>query len=919
MLVHALTAGMRFYFIVIVCSIGLLSFMAWEDPLQQLLQKQDAFRKKYSQEKIHLHTDKSYYSTGDTVYFKAYVLNAAGNLPSEVSRVLHVDMIDERETVVESALFPVEDGTARGTTVLSDSLREGSYTIRAYTNWMRNFDEAFFYKKTILVGNALSSDIVMHAEFSFQDDNGQVRTKLTYRHLQGQSLASKQVSYSIRTPSREWEKGSVQTDDSGSIMIQSTKLAAGFSGDLVTLLKPGDKQTVTKIISLQTPATGTGIRFFPESGQLVNGLRSRVGFKAISADGLGAAVSGDIVDQNGSKLTSFVSGFAGTGSFDLIPVAGKAYHAIVRFRDGKEKKVPLPQAAEQGYVLSADNSQPEKIAVTIAANQAASGAEVVLVALSNNTVRYAGKMKLTGSATASSMLSKKRFPSGILQLTLFDAGYRPVAERLVFIRQDDQLSLQLSTPGKTYRSREKVKLSLHATDADGNDISGSFSVSVTDESKVPFREEEEQTIFSNMLLGSDIRGYIQSPNYYFTSVTPQKEKELDDLLLTQGWRRFAWSEVLADKQPALSFEAEKGLSVSGRVTTLKGEPVPNGKILLLSKSGKGFIIDTTAGADGRFCFDLPYADSMNFSLQAQSSTGSNQVKIELDDHSSQKVGALNNGADATLLTGASFTTYLQNSHRRFQEMSRYTNLKGAATLKPVLVATTKLTKVQEAVKGSWNLNGPGHADQVLTYLDLDKCNDIAMCLQGKMLGVVVRQMFDPVTKSPRMLPFSTRGTGGPMLIVVDGMITYSPSLGDIPASDVQSIEILRSGSYLPVYGTKGAQGVMVITTKSGSIAYNEAAGSVSGFRNGNTVFSSSQGYAAAREFYSPDYSATAKAGAMQDLRSTIYWKPDVITDEDGNASVEFYNADGPGSYKVIVEGISADGKLGRQQYRYEVR
>ena len=838
MLVHILTSRMRVYHLLLGCCIVFFSFTALDDPLQQLLQKQDVFAKSHPQEKIHLHTDKPYYSIGDTVYFKAYVLNAAGNLPSEISRVLHVELIDGRMTVVQSGTFPIEDGTARGTAVLHDQLSEGSYTIRAYTSWMRNYDESFFYHKTIPVGNALQ-------------------------------------------------------------------------------LKPDNK----KPVSLQVPAAAADIRFLPESGQLVNGLRSRVGFKAVSADGLGMDVSGDVVDQDGSTLTSFHSGFGGIGSFELTPVAGKTYQAVVRFLDGKEKKLPLPQAVAQGYVLSVNSSQPGNLSITIAANQAASGTEVVLVALSNNTVQYVGKTKLNETATASSMLSKKRFPAGILQLTLFDAGYRPVAERLVFIRQNDQLALELSTASKTYRTREKVKLSLHATDADGDDIAGSFSVAVTDESKAPFKEEEQQSIFSNLLLSADIRGYIQTPNYYFTSITPQKEKELDDLLLTQGWRRFTWNEILAGKQAALPFAAEKSLSVSGRVTTTKGEPVPYGTITLLSRSGNGFIIDTTTGPDGRFRFDdLQHTDSLNFSLQAKSSTGSSQVQIELDRTAVPTVTAPQNRADVMLLTGESFTTFLQSSHRRFEEMARYTNLKGATVLKPVTVATTKLSKVQEAVKESWNLNGPGNADQILTYLDIANCNDIAMCLQGKVLGVVVKRTIDPVTKAPVMLPYSTRGTGRPMLIIVDGMITASPSLGDIPAADIQSIEVLRSGAYLPVYGTKGAQGVMVITTKSGKIDYNEGTGAASGSKqSGNTIFGTSQGYTAAREFYTPDYSVAAKTGAMQDLRSTVFWKPDLITDEEGNASVEFYNADGTGSYKVIVEGISADGKLGRQIFYYEVR
>lgn len=921
MLVRFLTSGMGFPYIIAGCCIAFLSFMAAEDPLQQLLSKQDTFRKNHPQEKVHLHTDKPYYSLGDTIYFKAYVINAERNLPSSISRILYVDLIDQRKMVIQSGIFPVEEGTAWGNALLPDSLSEGSYTIRAYTNWMRNFDENFFFEKTVLVGDALTTDIAMNAERSFPDGNGQVQVNITYRYFQGQPVANKQVGYSIRTLSRELEKGSGLTDDSGRIMIRSTKLPAGFSYDLMTDLKLDNKRTVARTVLLEAQAAGSDIRFFPEGGQLVSGLRSRVGFKAASADGLGIDITGEVVDQNDARVTGFASGFAGIGSFELTPIAGKTYYAIVRFRDGKEKKLPLPQAAPQGYTLSVDNTQQDKLSVVITTNQTSSTNDVILVALSNNTIQYVGKTTLNTAMPGTTVLSKSRFPTGILQLTLFSAEYRPVAERLVFIRQNDQLSLQLSTANKTYGTREKVKLSLHATDAEGNGIPGSFSVAVTDESAAPFNEEHEQTILSDLLLNSDIRGYVQSPNHYFTAATPRKEKELDDLLLTQGWRRFTWNEMLADKQAALAFPAEKSLHISGKVTTPKGEPVANGNTTLLSKSGKGFVMNTTTGPDGRFRFeDLQHVDSMNFTLQAKSSTGSSNVRIELDPVFRQQVTISYNQADALLLGGASFTTFLQNSRHRFEELGRYMNLKPAATLKPVTVATKKLTKVQEAVKSSWNLNGPGNADQIITYLDLYNCNDIAMCLQGRLTGVVMKRVLDPVTGAIVMRAFSTRGTGDPMMIIVDGVIPSSSSLGDIPAANIQSIEVLRSGGYLNVYGTKGSQGVLVITTKKGDIDYNEGLNAVAGAQKiSNIVFGSSRGYTVQKEFYSPDYGAAGKKGGMRDLRSTIYWKPDVATDEDGNASVEFYNADGPGTYRVIVEGISADGKMGRQQFRYEVR
>jgi hypothetical protein len=202
------------------------------------------------------------------------------------------------------------------------------------------------------------------------------------------------------------------------------------------------------------------------------------------------------------------------------------------------------------------------------------------------------------------------------------------------------------------------------------------------------------------------------------------------------------------------------------------------------------------------------------------------------------------------------------------------------------------------------LNGPGNADQVFTYKDLENMGlggQLSNVLQGRLLGVIFRGN----------IPYSTRG-GGPMQVVIDGVFVEPDFINSVNVPDIASIEVLRTIGNTAIYGFRGGNGLLVITTKRGDegAVYNRYAPGL--------VTYSPKGYYKAREFYSPQYDDPKTNTKMQDLRSTIYWKPNVITDKDGNASLSFFNADGKGNYRVIIEGIDADGNLGRQVYKYKV-
>ncbi|SKB76429.1 TonB-dependent receptor plug domain-containing protein [Daejeonella lutea] len=888
---------------------AIFGFVQEDEPLKKIISQIEKYRAEYPQEKVHLHMDKPYYAIGDNIWFKAYVVNAEKNELSGLSKILYVDLINDKDSVKQSLKLPLNLGLAWGDFSLSDSLKEGNYRIRAYTTWMRNFGEEYFFDKTFTVGNSISNTVLTNVNYTFSKTGNaeKVVADIQYTDMDGKPLVNKEVNYNVNLDFRNISKGKATTNTQGNITITFVNNQPFIlkSGKIITSIVLDEKNSVSKSFPVKSTSNQASVQFFPEGGELVTGIRTRVGFKAVGADGLGMKVSGYITDKSNNKLTEFVSEHAGMGLFPLHPLANETYTAHIKFEDGSEKTFDLPRIQPKGYVLNVNNTDAENLNLTITTSEIVQAdAKFTLVAQTNGVVHFVAKNKLEAQSF-NAKIPKKRFPTGILQLTVFSPANQPVSERLVFINHSDFLKINLNTPKTDFDKREKIKLSLDVKDATSKPVVGSFSVAVIDETKVPSKESSETTILSNLLLSSDLKGFIEEPNYYFSEMSDTKVRQLDLLLLTQGWRRFEWKSILSDSFPNLVYQPESNMEITGRVKALNGKPVIGGKVTLFSSSGDVFLMDTVTDAKGEFKFqNLTFSDSTKFIVQARNERDRKNVEIELDRIPAQLVTKNKNEPMLEINVNRSILPYLQNSKNQFDELRRY-GLVG----KSIMLAEVKVVEKKPVLKNSSNLNGAGNADAIIKSEDLQNCTFITQCIQGRVAGIVVN---NGIVYSVRSMNSSFRGPV-PMQIVIDGMMVEPEFISSINPLDVESIEVLKSGANTAIYGLRGGGGVLVINTKRpdlnkdyrtyapGIISYNPK-----GFHKG-------------REFYAPDYADPKINTKMADLRTTIYWNPNVVSDSTGKASVEFFNGDGPGTYKAIVEGIDINGKIGRQIYRYSVK
>ncbi len=473
-------------FSILVIAVISISFTT-NDLIDRLIHGLEINRKENFQEKVYLHIDNSYYIAGEEINYKGYLTNAYNTDLRGGSKVLYTELYDPNNILIAKHTSTIKKGQSPGNIPLVDTLLSGSYTIVSYTNWMKNSDEDYYFRKNIQIYN---SDNTSNAE--------KINTK------------------------------------------------------------------------------NIDIQFFPEGGELVNGLTSKVAFKAVNNLGVGIKVSGEIYNNYGDKIADIVSNNLGMGAFVIKPIQGEEYHVKLKNIE-VNKAYKLPSQLTQGLVMSVNNFGKEYIRVNIQ-GKGITNKNILIVLQNRGEIHYYVKAEVS-SKGITTKIPKGKLPPGISQITVFDLKTQlPIMERLIFIQEEKQLQIHTISKRVEYGTREKVNAKITVHDAKGLPIIGDFSLSVTNRSKKKYSDD----IHSFILLTSELKGKIENPNYYFQETTPNTVRDLDYLMLTQGWRRFTWENILETKPKANKFDIELGglFSIKNRLLS-NGELVKNEDISIL--------------------------------------------------------------------------------------------------------------------------------------------------------------------------------------------------------------------------------------------------------------------------------------------------------------------------------------------------
>jgi len=927
---------------VCLCSCLLLSIKSYPqsptplDVLKHVVVAVDSLQRYLPAEKIYLHFDKTAYATGDTMWFKAYLFNAADLAYTLKSGLLYLEVSRDSNQLVKRICLPVVGGLTWGDVTLDEeSFPAGSYTLRAYTSWMRNFGEDYIFSQRFVIAGG-NQDRRIHTQLRLLKDNANeiARLQLQWQDGGNKPVSGTELDIKVLQGKKVVYKNHASTATDGKVdIVFETPGKKG--GPLVVEAREGKDREALRIPLLLNRPQYIDLQFMPEGGSWINGQQARVGFKAIGEDGKGVPIRGKIINSRQEEVATFAAQHLGMGTFDMMPEEGVTYTAQVLLADSSKATYPLPGAHQSGTQLQVRNIPgKDSVVVLLAASEdimeKGSAQSYLLTAQSASGIQYAAVVHF-GNGSMQIKVAKDLFSTGIARFTLLDMNKHPLNERIVFIDRHQHLQIKMTADKTVYHPRDSIDMQISVTDATGKPVQGSFSLAVTDDAQVNQQFPVNGNMISYLQLYADLKGYIEDPDYYFFSGDAHAGEALDCLLLTQGWVGYNWEQVFTP--PPLAYPAEPGLMVRGIVLNAFNKPVKRTGVMLFSSSPL-LLKDTTTDDHGRFVFtDFPPLDTAGFVVQARNRRGrSFNVGVEVDEFkapvfSTPALPAVlpwNVNSDPTLLE------YVKNNSVFRQEVEKIRL--GGHALKEVVVNAKK------SVAGSKSLNDPGEADVVL--------DEAAMRRAGKM---TLEEVLLQQVKGFNWGFVYKKGLGyllqnAEVKFVIDGMdvdffYSETPGLSDIndhgnylknqlqhfTAEDIKGIEVMSSIGFTERYKSRymSTEERMALSQKGRDVAYIEITtrgghGPLQKKTPGTYVYKPIP-FVWPRTFYRPRYIATDVNQPMKDLRATIHWVPDVVTDENGKARVSFYAADQAGTYTAVIAGSDMLGGIGCQQQQLEIR
>ncbi|SKB89423.1 MG2 domain-containing protein [Daejeonella lutea] len=835
-------------------------------------------------EKAYLHFDRPFYYSSDTIWFKAYLVDADNRL-TENSQLLYVELIDPTDRVIRTLKVPLSAGLGWSDIPLEANTASGSYRIRAYTNWMRNYDNSGFFTKEISVVNILSSDIKTKVDYKRVGD--EVQAQLSFKDLKGEPLARRQVYHNI---SGRQQKGT--TDDSGKVILQLDTNRINESRTISSRIING-ADTVSKTFSIPKLAPDFHVAFFPESGNLVANIPSRLAFKVVGSDGLGLDATGYIVDSSNSRIAEFETAHLGMGVVGINPMPNMTYTAHIVTGNGLKKTITLPVTSLQGYVLTL-NRDGANLAVRVRISEKLfGGGNFSLV------VRKPGNSQILSRTAINKSSMVVRIPrevllSGIIEISLYE-NERAVAERVAFVHNQQELNISLSPINSSYEANKPLTLKLDAKNANGVDVLANFSIAIVDEDLVKVDEESEVSIVSNLQLTSVLKGYVERPQYYFLQRSELKEQHLDLLMMTQGWRR------LINTSP--TFTAEKGTTIKGKVVRPFGGPVPGSLVSLIIQGSGEPMIQVKADENGSFAFEnLNFEGERNLVFSAYSADGKSNVKVVIDTTGNVRPAI---GPRQYIPSESITDSILQKGEQGYLSyLKRYQDVTKSQLLQEVVVKATATRKIPNSknlnnrdVTYSFPENQFGH------YINL------ADLLQAKITGLVIQTNArgERTAKTARSMSRLFRGAP-PMMIYLDGVPT-GHNLNEFNLADFEGVEVLTEDNELAIYGAQGGGGIILLTSRATGPKIDPPM---------NVSLMKMVGMAPRREFYSPLY-RTELNPPSNNNRATIYWNPSVFTNSVESNEFTFVTGIKPGKYRIVIEGVDENGNLGSKVFTSEVK
>ena len=826
-------------------------------------------------EKLYLHLDKPFYGAGEKIWFKGYLVNAITHQNNAQSNFIITELINRSDSIVERKKIRRDSLGFHNAFTLPATLPAGDYYLRGYSNWMLNEDPDFFFSRNIKIGNSIDNTIVSSIEYQ-QEDDTHYTAKIKFTSNVQAVFENTTIKYLYLENGKIKNKGKKKTDENGWISISLPDLKSPVARRIE--VEFDDPQYIYKrTFHLPVFTNDFDVKFFPEGGALINIPHQNVAFKAQGADGFSKEIEGFLFNSKGDTLTNFRSEHNGMGIFTMNPVNNETYYVTVRTNDSITKRFDLPAIEPKGISIAMSHYKQE-IRYEIQKTEATEWPQKLFL-LAHTRGKLAILQPINPKRTFGKM-NDSLFTEGITHFMLIDEQGNALSERLIFVPDHKPNQWQITADQPTYGKREKVSLQIAAKDNEGNPVEGTFSVSITDRKSIQ-PDSLADNILSNLLLTSDLKGYVEDPAFYFLNQDARTLRSIDYLMMTHGWRRHKMENVL--RTPSLNFTnyIEKGQTISGRIMGFFGANVKKGPICVLAPK-YNIIATTETDEKGQFIVNTSFRDSTTFLVQARTKKGFAGVDILMDPP--QYPVATHK---APYFNGA--TTFMEDYLMNTRDQYYMEGGMRVYNLKEVTVTAKRERPSSKSI----------YTGGINTYtVEEDR-------LQG-----YGQPAFDAASRLPSVTitngsEIHIRNNSEPAIIVIDDIVYEDASdiLKDIQVSDMSSISLLR-GADAVILGPRASGGAVVITLKD---PRNLPARPAQGI-----ITYTPLGYSESVEFYHPTYDTPEKKNAQRsDFRSTVYWNPELRLDAEGKATIEYYTPDSTAPEDIIIEGVDKNGKVCR--------
>ncbi|MVN76619.1 hypothetical protein GO988_09815 [Hymenobacter sp. HMF4947] len=630
-------------------------------------------------------------------------------------------------------------------------------------------------------------------------------------------------------------------------------------------------------------ALAPDVQFFPEGGALVQGLASKVAFRIADKAGHGLAATGTVRDTRGAVVATFRTLKFGLGSFSLPPVeAGAAYVADLRLANGTSLTAKLPAVAAQGYALQLEDASATQLRISVAA-RVAGATSLALVAHSGQHVATAQVVRLDAQGQAVFVVDKRELLDGVSHFTLFNSRREPVCERLYFQRPRHPLAISAAAAKGQYGPRERVALHL-ATPQAANLSLAVYQLDSLTAGAAPV------DISSFLSLTSDLKGTVENPVYYLRDSSQVGRAATDNLMLTHGWSRFSWRDVLAPRPPALPYPPElNGPLVQGRVRTAAGAPAPGIVAYLATPSRTVRFYSSRSRPDGLVQFELKDLYGPHQLIVQTNWRRDSTYQLELLSPYSTRYAA---STPSSFALAPALTAALTQRHIQTQVQRAYFG-----------------THAQYALPPRDTLGFFGTPAEQYRLDDFTRFKVMEEVMREYVMGVRVRLHKDGfhflVADKQHQVMFHEDP-----LVLLDGVPVFN--VNKLMAFDplrIRQVAVVTNRYY---YGPEVYEGVVSYRTYKSDLA---------GFPlDPRALLADYEGVQGQREFFAPRYeTAQQQQSTLADFRNLLHWQPEIKTSAGRAQELTFYTSDQVGRYLVVVQGLAANGQAGSTSFTLEVK